>query len=231
MRDADRFRLLGTYTTPRVRRGRVLTCEYRDCDVIVTGYSGGHIPWPKGRKRGSPSSSLIVYGALADAVRRESNQAVAYWFGATPGTVSLWRRALGVKRTNDGTHRLRVGYGAEPWFAEVGAKGNATPWTEERRRKLSEQFKGKPVAPHVAAAIRTAQRKRRGYKHTPETKTKMRAAAKARLARGIVPNGRAWTKAEDELIETLPTEVAAQRTGRTITAVYKRRRKLRRTLA
>jgi len=37
MRDADRYTLLGTYRTPRVRVGRVLTCEARDCDVIVTG--------------------------------------------------------------------------------------------------------------------------------------------------------------------------------------------------
>jgi hypothetical protein len=108
------------------------------------------------------------------------------------------------------------------------AKGRATPWTEKWRRKLSAQFGGKPVAPHVAAAIRKAQRKRRVSKHTPETRAKMRAAAAARLARGVVPNGRAWTRAEDELVKTLPTKVAARRTGRTVTAVYKRRRKLRR---
>jgi hypothetical protein len=55
----------------------------------------------------------------------------------------------------------------------------------------------------------------------------MRAAAARRLARGEVPNGRAWTTAEDRLIRTLPTAVAAKRTRRTVTAVYKRRRKLR----
>jgi hypothetical protein len=207
--------------------GRVLTCEARDCDVIVTGYSDARIPWPKGRQRGSPSSGLVLYGALAEAVRREANQAVAYWFGVSDQTVSKWRKALGVDTTNVGTHRLRVGYGAEEWFAEVGAKGRATPWTDERRRKMSEQFKGKPVAPHVAAAIRKAQRKRLGSKHTPETRAKMRAAATARLARGLVPNGRAWTEAEDELVLTLPTDEAARRAGRSVTAVYKRRRKLR----
>jgi hypothetical protein len=142
--------------------------------------------------------------------------------------VSKWRTALGVGRTTAGTHRLRVGYGAEDWFAEVRAKGRATPWTEERRAKLAEQFRGQPVAPHVAAAIRNAQRKRTGSKHTAETRAKMRAAAAARLARGEVPNGRAWTEAEDESVLTLPTAEAARRTGRTLTAVYKRRRKLRR---
>jgi hypothetical protein len=33
MKDADRFRLIGTYATPRVRVGTVLSCEVRDCDV------------------------------------------------------------------------------------------------------------------------------------------------------------------------------------------------------
>jgi hypothetical protein len=54
MRDADRYRLLGTYRTPRVRVGSVLSCEYRDDDVIVVGYSDGKIPRPVGRRRGTP---------------------------------------------------------------------------------------------------------------------------------------------------------------------------------
>jgi hypothetical protein len=53
MKDADRFRLLRTYTTPRVRVGRVLSCEARDYDVIVTGYSSARIPRPVGRRRGA----------------------------------------------------------------------------------------------------------------------------------------------------------------------------------
>src|SRR5436309_14689395 len=101
MRDADRFRLLGTYATPRVRVGRVLTCEARDCDVIVTGYSEGRIPWPTGHPRargGRPG--LVVFGALAAAVRRESNQAVCRWFGVRPATVARWRAALGAGGLN-----------------------------------------------------------------------------------------------------------------------------------
>jgi transposase-like protein len=35
----------------------------------------------------------------ADAIRRESNQAVAYWFGVSDQTVSKWRKALGVDMT------------------------------------------------------------------------------------------------------------------------------------
>jgi hypothetical protein len=47
MIDADRLKLLfGPYRTPRVRLGRVLTCEARGADVIVVGYSDAPIPWP-----------------------------------------------------------------------------------------------------------------------------------------------------------------------------------------
>jgi transposase-like protein len=93
---ADRFRLLGTYSTPRVRVGRVLTCEARDCDVIVTGFSGGPIRWPVGRPDGPGIAALVVYGGLATAVRRETAQAVARAWGVSRQTVSQWRRALGV---------------------------------------------------------------------------------------------------------------------------------------
>ena len=106
MHDADRYKLLGTYRTPRVRV--VLSCEARDCDVIVTGYSDARIPWPLGRQRGRSARALVVYGGLAEAVRRESNVAVCHWFGITPQTVSKWRKALGVEPANPGTHRLKI---------------------------------------------------------------------------------------------------------------------------
>ncbi|HEX3150425.1 MAG TPA: hypothetical protein VHR66_20270 [Gemmataceae bacterium] len=48
---ADRSSLVGNHTTPRVRIGRRLTCEARDCDVIGTGYSKGRIPWPMAASR------------------------------------------------------------------------------------------------------------------------------------------------------------------------------------
>src|SRR5690349_15072022 len=104
MRDADRFRLLGTYTTPRVRVRAVLACEARDCDVVASaiGYTDARIPWPVGRRKGAPARGPILYGDLARAVRTESNQAVCHWFGVTPWTVSKWRKALGVGATTAG---------------------------------------------------------------------------------------------------------------------------------
>ena len=126
MSDADRFRLLfGPYGTPRVRIGRTLTCEVRDTDVIVIGYSGAPIPWPIGQRRGRGARALVVYGGLADAVRRESNQAVAHWFGVTPQTVTKWRKCLTVSRANESTHRLHHDPALEPGVAAGRAKARA----------------------------------------------------------------------------------------------------------
>lgn len=173
MRDADRFRLLCIYRTPRVRIGTVLTCEARDCDVVVTGYTDARIPWPVGRRKGAPARGPVVFGGLAEAVRRESNQAVCYWFGVTPWTASKWRRLLGIKWTNPGTRRLRSDYFDEPWAKRARKKAHAKNSDPQRRRKISEAFKGKPRPPHVIEAM---QQGRIGKPHTEEARAKMRAA-------------------------------------------------------
>jgi transposase-like protein len=54
---------------------------------------------------------------LAEAIRRESNQAVAHRWDIDPQTVSKWRRLLGVERATDGTSRLHSEYTKEPWAA------------------------------------------------------------------------------------------------------------------
>ncbi len=54
MVDADRFRLLGKYRTPRVRVGRVVRCEIRG-EVEVVGFTAGPIPWPLGRTTRRPA--------------------------------------------------------------------------------------------------------------------------------------------------------------------------------
>jgi hypothetical protein len=54
---SDRFELLGTYRTAKVRISSVLSCEFRDDDVIVVGYTVGRIPWP------APPGPVIWYDA------------------------------------------------------------------------------------------------------------------------------------------------------------------------
>ena len=114
MEDAERFRLLGKYRTPRFRIGRTVLCEVRG-EIVITGMTDALIPWPIGK--GSASRRfLIVYKGLAKAVRRESNQAVAFWWGVDPQTVTKWRKALSVRRANEGTSRPLF----EDYVAEYG---------------------------------------------------------------------------------------------------------------
>jgi hypothetical protein len=65
----------------------------------------------------------------------------------------------------------------------------------------------------------------RGIRHSEETRRKM---SEAHRRRGTRPPkaGRPWTDEEDDLVRTLPAKEVAGRTGRTLRAVYDRRRGL-----
>jgi hypothetical protein len=81
--DPDMVRLLdGPYRTPRLRRGDRAQCLYRDKDVIVTGLSAGHIPWPMCKPIGRARPGLLVEEEVARALRCESSLAVQHWWGA-----------------------------------------------------------------------------------------------------------------------------------------------------
>src|SRR3954447_21968886 len=85
MTDDERFRLLfGPYTTPVFQYGDDGFCAMRG-EVIVCGLTAARIPWIVGKRKlkGSRARAIILCGALVDAVRRESAQAVAYWWGIT----------------------------------------------------------------------------------------------------------------------------------------------------
>jgi hypothetical protein len=79
MHELDRVKLLGKYRTPRFRYGAVVTCAIRG-KVKIVALTDGRIPWPKCQMPNGPLA-IILYGALADAVRRESVEAIKYWFG------------------------------------------------------------------------------------------------------------------------------------------------------
>jgi hypothetical protein len=218
MQDAERFRLLGKYHTPRFRIGQRVRCLVRG-EIVITGMTDAPIPWPIG-KRGGGRRSLIVYKGLAKAVRRESNQAVAHWWGADPQTVSKWRKALSVRQANEGTTRLCRDYIAEYGDAmrALGVKKARDP---ERCRRIAEARRANPSPPHVMEAMHAA---RRGLPHTDEARQRMSATHRRRgtLVPGTVP----WAADEDELVRTLPAEEVARRTGRSLQAVYKRRFRL-----
>jgi hypothetical protein len=223
LKDADRYRLLGSYRTPRVRAGRVLSCEARDCDVRVCGYSDGRIPWPVGypRERGGPAG-LVVFGGLAEAVRRESNLAVRHWFGVSGQTVSRWRKALGVPFSTDGTARLKSDYAKEPWAVAARRQAVRKARDPDRRAKIAAARRGKKRPRHVIEAMRKG---RLGKPHPPEVRARLSAFLRER-AKVFLPCGRAWTAAEDELVRTRPAPEVARRTKRSLASVYTRRRRL-----
>ena len=159
MTDAERFRLLfGPYRTPRFRYGRPAFCEVRG-EVVLVGLSDAPIPWPVG-KRGR-HKALVVYGGLAEAVRRESAQAVARWWGITPQTVWKWRKALGVGAVTEGTRWLKQGYALEPGITAAREKARARARDPERRAKIAAARRGKPRPRHVIEALIAANRGRR----------------------------------------------------------------------
>jgi len=133
----------GPYVTPVVAIGVIVECEARGL-VTVVGLSKAPIPWPIGDRHGQ--HELIVFKALARAVRQESPEAVAAAWGVSLATAQQWKKVC----------------------------------RQPRPRK------------------------------------------KQTLASPAIP----WKPSEDELVGNLSLAEAARLTGRTLTAVRKRRRML-----
>jgi hypothetical protein len=147
-------------------------------EVVICGLSEAPIPWPvcKVGKWRVP----VVYKGLARDLRRESEQAIAHWWGVGLWSVWQWRKALGVGAITEGTSRLRRDHFAEPWADQARAKAVAKAGDPERRAKIAEAKRGKPRPPHVGEALAAAHR---GTKHTEETRRKMSEAHKRRGTR------------------------------------------------
>lgn len=192
--DSDRFRLLGSYETPRFEYGQVVFCE-RFGEVTIDGITDAPIPWPftkrKSGRGGRPS--LILFAGLVEAVRRESNQAVAYWWGVTGQTVTKWRKALEVSPTTEGTSGLRSEYALAEAVVKGRKRAHAKAQDPERRRKIAESKRGKPRPGHVVEALRAANV---GRPLSAEHRAKIGAATRRN---GTIPPkaGRLWTAEED----------------------------------
>lgn len=171
MTDAERFKLIGgPYEPPAVRRGDTITCEARGREVQVGGMSDGRIQWPCALKTGR--RSLILCGDLVEAVRRESEQAIAYWWGVSIVTVWSWRKAIGVPQVNEGTARLYDDYAPEKLTDEVGTAGRSLARSPEAIAKMAATKRGKPAHPATRAALLAAA-------SAPKSET-CKAAASAR---------------------------------------------------
>jgi hypothetical protein len=208
--------LLGPYKPPRCLLGKKLFCEIRGW-VPVRRISAGRIQWPQtvvGRSR-----AFILTGDLVKAVRHESNQAICHWWGVTPQTVTVWRKALDVPEHNEGTRRL-----FREWFPEsippqklAQARRNAN--SSSANAKKSAAKRGKMPPAHVMEALWRANR---GRPLSAEHRRKLSAVHKARGTRPptSMPD---WLAREDALLGTMPDEQVAKRTGRTLIAVRCRR--------
>jgi hypothetical protein len=216
MPKVDHFKLrYGLYKTPSFRYGQTVTCLMRG-KVKITGLTDAPIPWPTCQPRST--QAIILFGALACAVRRESNQAVARAWGVSGQTVTKWRTALGVRAT-EGTTALRVEMGThEPWAKRARRAMWKTLRSRERRTKISAAMRGKKRTAEQIERIRASQL---GKTMSAEARRKMSAAHKARGTR-VPGNGPDWTPEQDALVRTLPAAEVARRTGRSLGAVYAR---------
>jgi hypothetical protein len=145
MSQPDNAKLLGApYGCPSVKKGDRAFCLFRDCVVVITGWSDGRLLWPRCRAIGvRGGSGLLVNEELARAIRTESAEALKYWWGIGTAAAWHWRKALGIgQRGTPGSRRLfdksaRAG-------AEAMKRRDFTPAEiEERRRRAIELGLGK----------------------------------------------------------------------------------------
>jgi hypothetical protein len=139
MEDRERTKLLfGPYRPPRLRKGDRAACLFKDCDVVVTGWTDARISWPRCRPLDVPRShpSLLVDDELARAIQHESAAALTHWWGVSDGVVTRWRAAFGVGRVNcEGTHR-RMRAASEAGTARTRGR-RLPPEAVERRRQTA----------------------------------------------------------------------------------------------
>jgi hypothetical protein len=130
--------------------------------------------------------------------------------------------ALGIGSITEVTSRLFREYTKQPWAIEARAKAHAKARDPERCRKIAEAHRGKPRPRHVIEAMHQAWR---GSHHTEEIRRRM---SRTHTRRGtMAPGTKVWTAEEDELVRKLLVEEAAKKTGRSLSAVSARRKRLR----
>jgi hypothetical protein len=207
--------LLGTYATPRVTTGAVVTCLYSRRAVAVVGWSDAPIPWPLLPPRsphGDPS--LWVEEVLARAIRTESASALGYWFGVDKLVVSAWRKAFGVggPATTPGSklaHRLGLG-------REEGSprRPRSNDWSAEDVALLGTAI-DRVVATQVGRMTSAVRGKRRALKIP---------AFGRRAGRGTVR--REWTTWERVQLGRDADAAVAEKLGRATAEVTAERERL-----
>jgi hypothetical protein len=224
MLDPKRYRLFhGPYTAPKSRIGGTLYCQYRRRELKVGNLTDALIPWPVSRQPGP--RSLILCGGLVEAVRCESESAVAAHWGVAPETVWRWRTALGVPFFNEGTRRLYRDTIPEKVNLQTLAEARKASRSPEARAKLSASKKGLPPHPVFRAAATAAARRPKTEAFKQLTSRRVRREWAQGRRRGH-PCGRRWSDAEVARVGTDTDEAIAQALGRSPSAVQKIRLRL-----
>src|ERR1700728_2049420 len=159
-----RFKLhFGPYRAPRFKYGAVVEDALRG-KVKIVGLTAGRIPWPIGQT--GRSKAPVLFKGLAKAVRKESGVAVCHWWGVSRWRINGWRKALGAKTVNEGTHRLKCQYGKEPFFKRAQREAWKKSRDPERCEKIAASRRGKKMPPKVKRALLAAHL---GSKHSRKT--------------------------------------------------------------
>ena len=201
------------YVVPAAIPGTRVECEVRG-RVNAVGLSDAPQPWPIGESNGE--RSLVVYKGLSKALRQETAGDVAAAWGVSLDAVRNWRQSLGLPEQDPG---------AQP----TGTEGLGPVPVNTRRWTAYEDEIVSRFAPALAA-----QKLRRSFQQVMKRRSKLGlphlkpGPLPISGERGIAEQiNRPWTAAEDAIVLEASAGEAAQRTGRSIKAVYLRRYKLR----
>jgi hypothetical protein len=223
-RDPKRYKLLhGPYAAPRCHVGGVLSCQFRRRLRKVSGLTDAPVIWPFSQEHGP--RSLILCGALVQAVRCESVSAVVAHWGVSRNTVWRWRRALDVPGRNEGTRRLDRDTIPEKVNPESLAAARERSRSPEARAKMSATRKGRPPHPRFKAAAAAAARRSKTTSFKEKTSRRVRQEWAEGKRRPPVAGPR-WNAAEIARLGTAPDEVVGEQVGRSAAAVQKVRLRL-----
>jgi hypothetical protein len=192
----------------------------RDLDLAQYLQTGYHGAWWS-------DEEVTLLGTVPD-------EEVARRTGRTPDACRSKRQLLGIpnpSRRPDGWTEEEDNLVRRLPPRQAARRTGRTVAAVYRRRRLlglpdarvgSTARRGRRRPPHVVEAVRQAQM---GRQASEETRRKMSEAHRRRRTRPPKA-GRPWTRQEDRLLRTLPPPEAAARTGRSLGAVYGRRREL-----
>ena len=223
-RDPKRYKLLhGPYAAPRCHVGGVLSCQFRRRLRKVSGLTDAPVIWPFSQEHGP--RSLILCGALIQAVRRESVSAVAAHWGVSRNTVWRWRKALNVPCRNEGTQRLYQDTIPDRVNQESLAAARERSRSPAARAKMSATRKGRPPHPRFKAAAAAAARRSKSESFKQKTSRRLRQEWAEGKRRPPVAGPR-WSEAEIARLGTGTDEAVAEQLGRSAAAVQKVRIRL-----